>query len=116
MDHAPQRSIPSPPGLHGSLAQTEGHPDGRWDMQRSKLKLFDHFAVGLRIPVGRRVPLRAKALQGKILATPVQHTIRDHRHLALLEWRIESRAKRVLTLPCIIHPENVVENRGDRSA
>jgi hypothetical protein len=32
---------------------------------------------------------------------------------SLLEWRIESRAKRVLTLPRIIH---VVENRGDRSA
>ena len=65
--------------------------------------------------MGRRVPLQRKIRQGKILATPVQHTIRDHRRLALLEWRIESGAKRVLTLPRIIRLENVVENRGDRN-
>ena len=65
--------------------------------------------------MGRRVPLQRKILQGKILATPVRHTIRDHRRLARLEWRIESRAKQVQTLPRIIRLENVVENRGDRN-
>ena len=64
--------------------------------------------------VGHRV-----LLQGKVLATPVQHIIRTHRRLALLEWRIETRAKRVLTLPRIIHPGNVemktvVASRGQR--
>ena len=66
--------------------------------------------------MGRRVPLQGKILQGKILATPVQHTIRAHRRLALLEWRIESRAKRVLRLPRIIRPENAVkQNRLARA-
>ena len=46
-------------------------------------------------------------------------THNPRRRLALLEWSIETRAKRVLTLPRIIHPENVemktvVASRGQR--
>ena len=70
----------------------------------------------------RRVPLQRKILQAKILATPVQHTIRDNRRAALVEWSLEMGANRALSLPHIIRPENLwrrktanVENRGDRN-